>query len=262
MRGFSRSVAGVVMMTCLMWPRAGLAQQLDEAYILNHLGPAAEQTVGSPHDPTDGPTMIGIGQYWQIGPAFGVRESEAWWVVNAAASDCPYLGGMACVAPEVEALAAGHIAPMRSTATLLLARFATPVGQGITCNDRDRKAAAAQRLSEALGRISQLYVAGAGVVAGFAGVVTRFVGPLGFAATVTGFASAWAAQLAAAYRNAPCWTGGGGHRWELPSRIALLSPDPSRTSHSSHGRPGLPFAAPFIGPITPGREARSASASR
>ena len=236
-------VSGVVplaLVAAVTWlpPAAAFAQEVNEDYIMNHLGPAAEEMAAAGVDgsPESSPVMIAIAQRWLIEPAYWVSVEEARMLVRADREDAGVRSRQALLSNPL------HQYPSR----VIVARFGV-VRVGLTCGEAQQKAQAAQRLSDTLGRLSQLNGIGTGIVGAITQGAARFAGPLGIATMVTGFAATWAGQLATAYRNAPCLTGG--QPWPFrPSVLATsLFPGPFRIPYSSRGRHGLPCAVSRTG---------------
>ena len=247
----------LVLTVILLLPPAAYAQEVDEEYILYQLGPAAEEMQWAAVDGSaeSSPTIIEIAQRWLIEPAFWVSPDEARMLVRSDREDGEGRGRMASYRDPLAEY------PSRLT----LARFAV-VTVALTCGQAHEKARTAQRLADTLSRVSQLNGAGAGLMGAISQGAGRFVAPLAFATAVTGFASAWAGQLASAYRNAPCLAGG--QQWRFrPSllKISALSPQLFPGPSSSAGRPGSPSApwrsGPTFAPQVRARRSCSPSAS-
>jgi hypothetical protein len=229
----------VVLMVILLLPAAVYAQDVDEDYIMNHLGPAAEemQWAGVDGSGESTPAIIEIAQRWLIEPAFWVSADEARMLVGSSRDDREVRGRMAS---NTDPLAAY---PSR----LVLARFGV-VRVALTCGQAQEKARLSQRLADTLSRVSQLNGVGTGLIGAISQGAARFAGPMAFATAVTGFASAWAGQLASAYRNAPCLAGG--QQWRFRPNIrktTALSPEPFPGRSFSPGRPGSPCALLLTG---------------
>ena len=66
----------LVLMVILLLPPAAYAQDVDEDYIMDHLGPAAEEMeqAGIDGSGEDTPDIIWIAQRWSIAPAAGDRK--------------------------------------------------------------------------------------------------------------------------------------------------------------------------------------------
>jgi hypothetical protein len=220
----------VVPLVLLHLPPAAFAQEVNEDYIVYQLGPAAEamQWAGVDGSPESSPAIIEIAQRWGIEPAYWVSVSEVRMLVRAEYEDRDARSRQASL------LDPAQYYPFR----LSLARFGVMAAGAISCAQAKEKAILAQRLADSLSRVSQLNGAGAGLMGVISGGALRFAGPLGFATLVTGFASAWAGQLAAGYRNAPCMAGGQLWRFRPNVLKASLSRDPSRTPDSSSGPHG------------------------
>lgn len=217
----------LVLLLCR--PPALVAQDVNEDYIVNHLGPAAEdmQWAGVDGSPESSPAMIEIGQRWGIEPAYWIGVDEVRDIVRGERED-----------REARERWASLIAPTeRYPSRMVLARFGV-VPVALTCGQAQEKARSAQRLADTLSRISQLNGAGTGLVGAISQGAARFVAPMAFATAVTGFASAWASQLAAQYRNAPCLAGGQIWRFRPNVQNTSFSHDPFRIPFSSPGRPG------------------------
>jgi hypothetical protein len=210
-------------------PLAVSAQDVNEEYIVNHLGPAAEdmQWSGVDGSPESTPAMIEIGQRWGIDPAYWISVDEVRMLVRGDRED-----------REARERQASLRSPMeRYPSRMVLARFGV-VSVGLTCGQAQEKARTAQRLADTLSRISQLNFAGTGLVGALSQGATRFVAPMAFATAVTGFASVWASQLAAGYRNATCLAGGQIWRFRPNVLKTSLLLDPSRIPFSLPGQPG------------------------
>jgi hypothetical protein len=230
----------LVLMVILLLPPAAYAQEVDEEYILHHLGPAAEemQWAGVDGSADSSPAIIEIAQRWLIEPAFWVSSNEARMLVRSEREDGEVRGRMGSLRDPQQSY------PSRIT----LARFGV-VTVALTCGQAQEKARSAQRLADTLSRVSQLNGVGTGLVGVLSQGATRFVGPMAFATMVTGFASAWAGQLASGYRNAPCLAGG--HQWRFRPNVlktTTLSPDPFPGRSSSPGRHGWRSAPLLTGP--------------
>ncbi len=229
-------VAAVTLMAVALLSRAAFAQEVTEDYIVNHLGPAAEemQWAGVDGSGDSTPAIIEISQRWGIEPAYWISVDEVRALLREARED-----------RVRERLASGS--PLEQyPSRLTVARFGI-VRVGLTCAEAQRKAREAQRLADALSRLSQLDAVGTGLVGALSGGAMRFAGPLGFATLVTGMASVWANQLAAGYRNAPCLTGGDLWRFRPNVMKASRSQDLSRAPGSSPGPCGSVCAALRIG---------------
>ncbi len=238
-------------------PAVAVAQEVTESYIVNQLGPAAEemQWAGVDGSPESSPRMIEIAQRWGIEPAYWVSPDEARMLVRADREDRDVRGRQASWSNGT-----GPVDQYPSRAEL--ARFGAVAVNGLTCSQAQEKARAAQRLADSLSRVSQLNGVGTGLIGAISQGAARFVAPMAFATVVTGFASAWASQLAAGYRNAPCLTGGQLWRFRPNVLKASLFQDRSRTPPSSFGRHGSPHAALPIGPTTVRLALASPSCSR
>jgi hypothetical protein len=246
---FARILA-VVALVLLHLPPAAFSQEVNEAYIVYQLGPAAEemQSAGVDGSPESSPTIIEIAQRWGIEPGYWVSVSEARMLVRAEYEDRDARGRQALRLNPLDSY------PVRLT----LARFGVVNAGPLSCGEAQQKAQTAQRLADSLARVSQLNAAGTGIVGAISQGAMRFAGPLGFATLVTGFASAWAGQLAAGYRNAPCMAGGQLWRFRPNVLKASLSRDPSRTPGSSSGPHGWEPVAWRTGATSP----RPAAVSR
>jgi hypothetical protein len=245
----------LVLMVILLVPPAAYAQDVDEEYIVYHLGPAAEemQWAGVDGSADSSPAIIEIAQRWLIEPAFWVSVDEARMLVRSGREDGEVRGRMASLRDPMEAY------PSRVT----LARFGV-VKVALTCGQAQEKARSAQRLADTLSRVSQLNGVGTGLIGALSQGAARFVAPMAFATAVTGFASAWAGQLAASYRNAPCLAGG--QRWRFRPNVlktTALLPEPFLGRSSSRGRRGSPSAPSHTGRTSrlPGLASQSCSHS-
>jgi hypothetical protein len=220
---------------------AAFAQEVNEEYILQHLGPAAEemQWAGLDGSGESTPAMIAIGQRWGIDPAYWVSVDEARMLVRADREDGDVRSRYASLQNPLD----------KYPSRVLVARFGV-VTVGLTCGQAQEKARTAQRLADTLSRVSQLNAVGAGLVGAISQGAVRFVAPMAFATMVTGFASAWAGQLAAGYRNAPCLAGGQLWRFRPNVLKTTFFQDLSRTPPSSHGRHGWRFAALLTGAMS------------
>jgi hypothetical protein len=236
----------LVLMVILLLPPAAYAQDVDEEYILYHLGPAAEemQWAGVDGSADSSPAIIEIAQRWWIEPAFWVSVDEARMLVSSGREDGEVRGRMGSLRDPSEAY------PSRVT----LARFGV-MRVALTCAQAQEKARSAQRLADTLSRVSQLNGVGTGLVGALSQGAARFAGPMAFATAVTGFASAWAGQLASAYRNAPCLAGG--QQWRFRPNVlktTALLPQPFPGPSSSRGRRGSAFAPSHTGCISRPRD--------
>jgi hypothetical protein len=253
-RSFTRipEVAALALVIVVHAAPPVFAQDVTEDYVEHQLGPAAEevQWAGLDGDPESTPSMIEIGQRWGIEPAYWIGVDEVRTLVRASRED-----------RERTRLGSLRSPTSEYPAQLVLARFAV-VRVALPCGETRRKADAAQRLAEALGRLSQLNGAGAGLVGAMSSGAARFVAPLAYAAAVTGFAGSWASQLAAGYRNAPCLAGGQLWRFRPNVQKTSLSLDRYRTQSSSPGRRGSSSAHWLTGSITRPRGLASRSCSR
>jgi hypothetical protein len=246
---------GLVSMTIIVLAlvsRPGFAQEVNEDYIVNHLGPAAEemQWAGVDGSGDSTPAMIEISQRWGIEPAFWVSVDEVRVLLRESKED-RYRERWASFARPTDDY----------PSHLTVARFGI-VTVGLTCAQAQQKARSAQRLADSLSRISQLDAAGTGLVGALSNGAMRFAAPLAFATMVTGMASVWASQLAAGYRNAPCLTGGDLWRFRPNVMKASLSPDLFPDPRSLRGRYGLAFACSRIGLTTRWRLVEPPSSSR
>ena len=246
---------GVVSLTLIVFALlsgGAFAQEVNEDYIVNHLGPAAEQMqwagVDGSGDST--PAMIEISQRWGIEPAYWISVEEVRTLGRDAREDRDRERMASFVGPTNEY-------PSRLT----LARFGV-VKVGLTCGQAQEKARSAQRLADALGRLSQLDAVGTGLVGAISQGSMRFAAPLAFATMVTGMASLWANQLAAGYRNTPCLTGGDPWRFRPNVIKTSLSQDLFRVPSSSSGPCGSVFAASRTGRILKPRGVEPTSWSR
>jgi hypothetical protein len=233
-------VAGILLLALVVFvtaQRAAVAQDVNEDYIVHHLGPAAEamQRAGLDGSGESSPAMIEIGQRWAIDAAYEVSVDEARMLVRAEREDRDGRTRASLTSP-LDAY----------PARLFLARFGV-VTVGLTCGEAQNKARTAQRLADSLSRMSQLNAAGTGLIGAISLGAARFVAPMAFATAVTGFASVWAAQLANGYRNAPCLTGGQQWRFRANVQKTSLSQDRSHVPPSSPGRPGLRCAGLLTG---------------
>jgi hypothetical protein len=220
--------------------RVAAAQEVNEDYIVHHLGPAAEamQWAGLDGSGESSPAMIEIGQRWGVEPAYWVSVDEARMLVRSEREDRDGRTRAALRNPLDD-----------YPARLFLARFGV-VTVGLTCGDAQAKARSAQRLADSLSRVSQLNGAGTGLIGAISLGAARFVAPMAFATAVTGFASVWASQLANGYRNAPCLAGGQQWRFRPNVQKTSMSQDRSHVPASSPGRPGLRCAALLTGAIS------------
>ena len=223
----------LALLVILRLSPAAFAQEVNEDFIVHHLGPAAEQMQWSGIDgsPDSAPRIIEIAQQWGIGPAFWVSPDEARMLVQAEREDRPERSRYASMQT-----------PNGHPSQVLLARFGI-VRVALTCGQAQDKARTAQRLADTLSRVSQLNGAGTGLVGAISQGATRFVAPMAFATIVTSFAATWASQLATAYRNAPCLAGGELWRFRPNVLKTSFSLDPSRIPLSSRGRHGSSCAA-------------------
>jgi hypothetical protein len=228
-------ILAVVPLVLLHLPPGAFSQEVNEDYVIYQLGPAAEamQAAGVDGSPESSPAIIEIAQRWGIEPAYWVSVSEVHMLVRADHEDRDARGRQASLLDPVQYY------PFR----LMLARFGVMAAGALSCAQAKEKAQTAQRLADSLARVSQLNGVGTGIVGAISGGAMRFAGPLGFATLVTGFASTWAGQLAAGYRNAPCMAGGQLWRFRPNVLKASLSRGPSRTPVSSCGRHGWPPVA-------------------
>lgn len=236
------------LVAAVILPLAASAQEVDEAYIVNHLGPAAEemQAAGVDGSPESSPVIIAIAQRWVIDPAYWVGVDEAEMLVRADREDRDARGRQAALTSPVE----------KYPSRIVLASFGI-LRVGLTCQQAQAKAQSAQRLADTLGRLSQLNGVGTGLIGVISQGAARFVGPMAVATMVTGFAATWAGQLAAGYRNAPCLTGG--QQWRFRPNVLRAShfPGPFPAPRSSHGRHGWLSAALLTGTTSAPREAES-----
>lgn len=241
-------VALVLASGSLALPTPGAAQEVNEDYIVHHLGPAAEQmqAAGVDGSAESSPVIVGIGQQWLIEPAFWISVDEARMLVRAEREDSELRTRQASVTNPT----AGY------PARVVIARFGV-VRTALTCQQAQQKARDAQRLADTLSRVSQLNGVGTGLVGALSQGATRFIAPMAFATVVTGFAAAWASQLATAYRNAPCWAGG--ERWQFRPKLLKASGFPGhfRIPLSLPWQPGLLHAALRTGITFRGHEAGS-----
>ena len=231
----------LALVLLLYRPPALFAQDVNEDFIVNHLGPAAEdmQWAGVDGSPESSPAMIEIGQRWGIDPAYWIGVDEVREIVREERED-----------REARERRASLTSPTdKYPSRMVLARFGV-VRVGLTCGQAQEKARSAQRLADTLSRLSQLNGAGTGIVGALSQGAARFVAPMAFATAVTGFASVWASQLAAGYRNAPCLAGGLLWRFRpgvlktslshVPFRVPCSSPGP-RGSACAGSRTGRTF---------------------
>ena len=173
-------VCGVVPLAfaaAVTWlPPAASAQEVNEDYIVNHLGPAAEemQAAGVDGSPESSPVIIAIAQRWLIEPAYWVSVEEARMLVRADREDAQERNRQALLSNPL------HPYPSR----VIVARFGV-LRVGLTCGEAQQKAQAAQRLSDTLGRLSQLKGIGTGIVGAITQGAARFAGPQGIATMVT-----------------------------------------------------------------------------
>jgi hypothetical protein len=216
------------------------AQEVTEDYIVNQLGPAAEemQWAGVDGSGDSTPAIVEVSQRWGIEPAYWISVDEVRAIVRDGRED-----------RVRERLAAFGGPTNQFPSRLTLARFGI-VKVGITCTESQRKAREAQRLADTLGRLSQLDAVGTGLVGAISQGSMRFAAPLAFATMVTGMASLWANQLAAGYRNAPCLTGGDPWRFRPDVTKTSLSQNLFRDQVSSRGPYGSQFASLRIGLTT------------
>ena len=236
-------LSGVVVLTligCALPLRAAFAQEVTEDYIIHHLGPAAEQMQAAGVDGSGDstPAIIGISQRWGIEPAYWISVDEVRWLVRSAREDR--------VRERMASFSTFSSPTKPYLSQLTLTQFGI-VNAGLTCGQAKEKARSAQRLADALGRLSQLDAVGTGLVGALSQGAMRFAAPLGFATMVTGMASLWANQLASAYRNAPCLTGGDLWRTRPNVTRTSLFQDLFRDPLSSPGPCGSLFAALRIG---------------
>ena len=227
----------VTLVALLLFSGAASAQEVTEDYIVNHLGPAAEemQWAGVDGSGESTPAMIEIAQRWGIEPAYWISVDEVRALVRAERED------------RVRERYASFVNPLdQYPSRLTLARFGI-VKVALTCAQAQQKAREAQRLADTLSRLSQLDAVGTGLVGALSGGAVRFAAPLAFATLVTGMASVWASQLANGYRNAPCLTGGEPWRFRPNLVKTSLSPDLCRAPCSSPGPCGSASAAWHIG---------------
>jgi hypothetical protein len=229
----------LLLMVILLLPPAAYAQDVDEDYIVYHLGPAAEEMerAGIDGSAEDSPAIIAIAQRWSIEPAFWISVNEARDLVRSAREDAEVRSRMASLSDPLAAY------PSRA----MLAQFGV-VKIALTCGQAQERARRAQRLADSLSRLSQLNGAGTGLIGAISHGAARFVGPMAFATAVTGFASSWAGQLAGAYRNAPCLAGGPQWRFRpnVLKRTTLLT-EPFLDPSSSRGRRGSASALSLTG---------------
>lgn len=218
----------------LAFAPAAAAQEVNEPYILNHLGPAAEQMQAAGVDGSgeSSPAIVEISQRWSIEPAFWISVDEVRMLVRAEREDRDARTRLTALRRPIE----------EYPTQLTLARFGV-MKAGLSCGEAQNKARTSQRLADTLSRISQLNGAGTGLVGAISSGATRFVAPMAFATAVTGFAASWAAQLATAYRTAPCWTGG--TPWRFGPGVVKTSNSRglSRTPPHLPGQPGWRPAA-------------------
>ena len=186
-----------------LFPVSARAQDVTLDQVFTQLGPSAEQITAENLSGTlaAAPRMVEILQAYGVPPAFQTTLEEARMVDRV----------------DREDRALGRVAingrPVERTVALLRVQA--------SCADNRTRADAADRLSMALWGVSMLNTAGMGLVAATgAGIV--FTVPLGFAATVTGFASAAASRLAARYRSAACIGFFGEDRWQPLNMFAAL----------------------------------------
>ncbi len=231
---------GRVPLACavvLCMAATAFAQEVNEDYIVNHLGPAAEEMewAGLDGSPDSTPAMIEIGQRWGIDPAYWIGVDEVHSLLREARED-----------RERTRLGASLQLFGNNPSRLTLARYGV-VLVGLTCGQAQERARTAQRLADSLSRASQLNGVGTGLVGVLSQGAARFVGPMAFATMVTGFASAWAGQLATAYRTAPCLAGGQLWRFRPNVLKASFSHAPSHIPPSSPGERGPGSARWLIG---------------
>jgi hypothetical protein len=236
----------LVLMVILLLPPAAYAQEVDEEYILYQLGPAAEemQWAGVDGSAESSPAIVEIAQRWLIEPAFWVSLDETRMLVRSGREDNEVAGRMASLGDPV--------LPYPSRVTL--SRFGV-LRVALTCGQTQEKARTAQRLADTLSRVSHLNGVGTGLVGAISQGAARFVGPMAFATAVTGMASAWAGQLASAYRNAPCLAGG--QKWRFRPNVlktTVLSHDRFPGRSSSPGPRGWRCASLHTGLISRQRE--------
>jgi hypothetical protein len=222
----------LALVVLLQLSPTALAQEVNEDYIVNQLGPAAEemQWAGLDGSPESTPAMIEIGQRWGIDPAYWIGVDEVRTLLREEREDR-------------DRTRLGSLNPLdKYPSRLLLARYGI-VSVGLTCGQAQDKARTAQRLADTLSRLSQLNGAGTGLVGAISQGAARFVAPMAFATAVTGFASVWASQLASGYRNAPCLAGG--QLWRFRPKVLKTSlfHDRSRMPLPSPGPHGWQFAA-------------------
>ena len=140
-------------MVILLLPPAAYAQEVDEDYILYHLGPAAEemQWAGVDGSGDSSPAIIEIAQRWVIEPAFWVSPDEARMLARSEREDGEVRGRLGSLRDPQQSY------PF----ALTLARFGV-VTVALTCGQAQEKARSAQRLADTLSRVSQLNGVGTG----------------------------------------------------------------------------------------------------
>jgi hypothetical protein len=227
-------------LTALLLSQAAFAQEVNEDYIVNHLGPAAEnmQWAGVDGSGDSSPAIIEISQRWGIEPAYWISVEEARWLVRSERED-----------RVRERLASSLSSSENYPSRVTLARFGV-MRITLTCAQAQEKARAAQRLADTLSRVSQLNAVGTGLVGALSQGAARFYAPMGFATLVTGMAATWANQMANAYRNAACLTGD--HLWRFRPNVMRTSlfQDRSHVPSSLPGPCGSASAPLPIGPTT------------
>lgn len=247
-------VVPLVLIVLMHLPPAAFAQEVNDDYIVYQLGPAAEemQRAGVDGSAESSPAIIEIAQRWGIEPAYWVSVDEARMLVRAELEDRDARGRQASLLNPLDKY------PFRMT----LARFGVMTVGVLPCGQAQEKARTAQRLADTLSRVSQLNGVGTGLVGAISQGAARFVAPMAFATMVTAFASSWAGQLAAGYRNAPCLAGGQLWRFRPNVLRTSLSQDPSRIPLSSPGRHGPACAVSHTGLIFRPRALESRSCCR
>jgi hypothetical protein len=203
------------------WGGVASAQEVTEDFVVNQLGPAAETMVawGITGDNVDrAPDAIMIMQWYGIDPAFWISPEEARWALRDRDRNLDGRTREASTAID------------QYPAKLTLAAFqAPPRPKGMTCDEKAAKVQALTTMSNSLTQASWLNVAGAGLMGAIlqgTPYVARFVGPLAVVTTALAVMSSMSGQLATAYRNAPCWTGGNG--WKARDHISA-SHSPGRS---------------------------------
>ena len=212
-------LASIVVIVIALGSSVARAQEVTEDYIVNQLGPAAAQieAEGLSGSFESSPRLIEILQAYGIAPAFETTVAEARMLVRQEREDRERIKEAGFDLEDGRGF----------TPSQRIVRLVGYMRVAMSCGEAQQKAAALDRLSNALWGASLLNVAGAGIAAATgAGAVLAV--PLGLAATVTGLASTAAGKLAGAYRGATCTNLNGGDRWKQPRRTMLASLPPER----------------------------------